>query len=61
MRVLQSLADEFQQTILMVTHNSRHAATADRMVEIRDGRIGNEYTVRDPQVVDDIVRDLEPH
>lgn len=61
MRVLRSLCDEHKQTILMVTHNKRHAAMADRMLEMRDGVIGSEYTVQDPAVVTDIVRDLEPH
>lgn len=60
MRVLRSLSQDYHQTILMVTHNSRHAAMADRMVEMRDGRIGGQYTVEDPQIVADIVRDLEP-
>ena len=59
-RVLRRLSDEHKQTILMVTHNSRHAAMADRMVEMRDGRIGSEFTVQDPEIVSDIVRDLEP-
>ena len=59
-RVLRHLSDQHQQTILMVTHNSRHAAMADRMVEMRDGSVGNEFTVEDPEAVSDIVRDLEP-
>ena len=60
MRVLRTLSDEHQQTILMVTHNSRQAAMADRMVEMRDGRIGSQYLVEDSEVVSNIVRDLEP-
>ena len=59
-RVLRRLSDQQQQAILMVTHNSRHAAMADRMVEMRDGRLGSEFTVEDPELVSGIVRDLEP-
>ena len=37
--LLRRLADEQGQTILMVTHDARHAARADRLVRLRDGRV----------------------
>jgi len=37
--LLRRLADERQQTILMVTHDARQAARADRLVRLRDGRV----------------------
>ena len=39
MRLLRQLADEQHQTIMMVTHESRNAALADRLVTLRDGKI----------------------
>ena len=37
--LLRRLVDESQQTILMVTHDARQAARADRLVRLRDGRV----------------------
>jgi putative ABC transport system ATP-binding protein len=37
--LLRGLADEFQQTIVMVTHDSAVAAAADRLVQLRDGLV----------------------
>jgi putative ABC transport system ATP-binding protein len=39
MALLRNLVDERGQTILMVTHNARHAAMADRIFRLRDGRV----------------------
>lgn len=36
------LRDEFAQTFVIVTHNSKLAAMADRQLEIRDGKIVND-------------------
>jgi putative ABC transport system ATP-binding protein len=44
MTLLRRLADERGQTILMVTHNAGHAALADRLVLLRDGRVVEERT-----------------
>ena len=37
--LLRRLVDERRQTILMVTHDARSASMADRLVQLRDGRI----------------------
>jgi len=39
MELLRRCVDEFGQTIVMVTHDPRAAAYADRLVELEDGRI----------------------
>jgi lipoprotein-releasing system ATP-binding protein len=39
--ILQDLKAEFNQTILMVTHDLQFAERADRVIAIRDGRIVN--------------------
>jgi putative ABC transport system ATP-binding protein len=45
MALLRSLADERGQTIVMVTHNAGHAALADRLVRLRDGRVVEEQSL----------------
>jgi putative ABC transport system ATP-binding protein len=37
--LLRRLADERRQTIVLVTHDARQAARADRLVRLRDGRV----------------------
>lgn len=39
MTLLRQLVKERRQTLLMVTHDAAHAAHADRIVHLRDGRI----------------------
>jgi len=41
--LLRRLVDEQQQTIIMVTHDPLVAAQADRLINLRDGRIENEH------------------
>lgn len=38
-RMLQRLRDQYRQTIIIVTHDKELAAIADRVLEIRDGRM----------------------
>ena len=42
MALLRSLVDDQGQTIVMVTHDASHAALADRLLRLRDGRIVEE-------------------
>jgi putative ABC transport system ATP-binding protein len=39
MTLLRQLVNERRQTLCMVTHDAHHAALADRIVSLRDGRI----------------------
>ena len=39
LRMLKELNEQFQQTIVMITHNPEAAAVASRTIEMRDGRI----------------------
>lgn len=41
MTLLRQLVEEHRQTLLMVTHDANHAACADRIIHLRDGRINN--------------------
>ncbi|MDD3415041.1 MAG: ABC transporter ATP-binding protein [Lachnospiraceae bacterium] len=40
-RLLKHTSNKYQQTIIMITHNLDVAKKADRIIEIRDGRIMN--------------------
>jgi putative ABC transport system ATP-binding protein len=40
--LLRRLVDEQKQTLLLVTHDARHAARADRLLRLRDGRVTEE-------------------
>ena len=42
MALLRSMHDERGQTIVLVTHDARVAARADRVITMRDGAIANE-------------------
>lgn len=44
--ILRASVDEFGQTVVIVTHDPRAAAYADRVVFLADGRIVDE--LRDP-------------
>jgi len=39
LEMLRSLNQEFGQTIVMITHNPEAAASADRIIEMRDGHV----------------------
>ena len=41
LEMLQSLNQRYRQTIVMITHDPEAAATASRMLEMRDGRVLN--------------------
>jgi len=46
MVLLRQLVKERRQTLLMVTHDARYAALADRIVYLRDGRILSQQTTQ---------------
>jgi putative ABC transport system ATP-binding protein len=43
--LLRRLVDEQRQTLLLVTHDARHAALADRLLRLRDGRVVEEQAL----------------
>jgi putative ABC transport system ATP-binding protein len=57
--LLRRLVDESGQTILMVTHDPRGAAVADRLVLLRDGVVAEEQTLERTGSVRDVLRRLE--
>src|SRR4051794_12423452 len=45
LRLLRQAVDEFQQTVVMVTHDPEAASHADRLVVLRDGKVDEDRKV----------------
>jgi putative ABC transport system ATP-binding protein len=59
MTLLRNLVDQRRQTILMVTHDARQAARADRLVRLRDGRVVEEQVLPPTRPFRKVLEDLE--
>ncbi|MBI4880819.1 MAG: ABC transporter ATP-binding protein [Planctomycetes bacterium] len=59
MRILRRLVDTRGLTLILVTHNSRDAAMADRLVYLRDGRIVEEQILSAAHSSREVLRQLE--
>lgn len=46
MRLLQETATDFNQTIIMVTHDPKAAAFAQRIIFLQDGKVINDFTFK---------------
>jgi putative ABC transport system ATP-binding protein len=57
--LLRRLADERGQTILMVTHDPKDAAVADRVVFLKDGLVDDDQRLPGSPSVDDVLRSLD--
>jgi putative ABC transport system ATP-binding protein len=59
MMLLRNVVDERGQTILMVTHSARHAALADRLLRLRDGRVVEQQSLPRSRPLQEVLEDLE--
>ncbi|MHB8867323.1 MAG: ABC transporter ATP-binding protein [Thermoleophilia bacterium] len=57
--LLRRLVDERRQTILMVTHDPKDAAVADRLVTLKDGRVFDEQRLPGRRPPEDVLRELD--
>jgi putative ABC transport system ATP-binding protein len=57
--LLRQLVDHEGQTIVMVTHDAGHAAMADRLVRLRDGRVEEEQILPRGRTAAQLLRDME--
>ena len=55
---MRRAADEFGQTIVMVTHDAGAAATADRVLVLVDGRIVQDAAPKSADAVLDLMKQL---
>jgi putative ABC transport system ATP-binding protein len=56
LQLLRSAVDEFNQTVVMVTHDADAAAVGDRLVVLRDGFICHDGISGSRQQVDELMR-----
>ena len=56
LRLLRNAVDEFNQTVVMVTHDPDAASVGDRLVVLRDGRICHDGLSGSRQQVDELMR-----
>jgi putative ABC transport system ATP-binding protein len=59
LNLLKESAARYDQTILMVTHDPRAAASADRVVFLSDGRVVDEARDPDPDGILERIKNLE--
>jgi len=57
--LLRRLVDERRQTILMVTHDPKDAAVADRLITLKDGRVFDEQRLPERRPPEDVLRELD--
>lgn len=57
--VLRGLVERQNQTILMVTHDARQAAIADRLFRLRDGQVVEEQSLPQARPLSKVLEDLE--
>jgi putative ABC transport system ATP-binding protein len=58
LQLMRRAADEFGQTIVMVTHDANAAATADRVLVLVDGRIVEDARPSSPDQVLDLMKQV---
>ena len=56
LNLLRQAVDEFQQTVIMVTHDAQSAAIADRIVILRDGAVVHDGAGTDAEGVHDLMK-----
>jgi putative ABC transport system ATP-binding protein len=59
LELMRLSVDQFQQTIVMVTHDARAAAAADRVVFLEDGEIVLDRTHLEASEILDVIKALE--
>ena len=59
LQLMRESAARYEQTILMVTHDPRAAATADRAIFLSDGRVAGEARDPDPEEILERIKTLE--
>jgi putative ABC transport system ATP-binding protein len=57
--LLRDAADQFGQTIVMVTHDANAASYADRLVVMADGRIVHDEAAGDTEAVLELMKSMQ--
>ncbi len=59
LRLLRQAVDDFDQTVIMVTHDPAAAAHADRLVTLRDGRMVHDTVPRTTEDVIELMKQVD--
>jgi putative ABC transport system ATP-binding protein len=60
LELLRTAVDEFEQTVVMVTHDATAAAYADRLVVLADGRIARDRSAGTAEEILDVMKAVGP-
>jgi putative ABC transport system ATP-binding protein len=58
--LLRTAVDEFDQTVVMVTHDAIAASHADRLLVLADGRIAHDGTAGTAEQILDVMKAVGP-
>ena len=58
--LLRTAVDEFDQTVVMVTHDATAAAYADRLLVLADGRIAHDGAAGTAEEILDVMKAVGP-
>jgi putative ABC transport system ATP-binding protein len=58
LRMLRGAVDEFEQTVVMVTHDPEAASYADRLVVLRDGQVVHDAAAGTAEQVIELMKDV---
>jgi putative ABC transport system ATP-binding protein len=58
LQMLRSAVDEFNQTVVMVTHDAHAASFADRLIVLKDGRVAHDGTAAREDEVHELMKSV---
>ena len=56
--MLRRAVDEFDQTVVMVTHDAHAASFADRLIVLRDGKVAHDGTAASEDEVHELMKEV---
>jgi len=58
LQMLRRAVDEFDQTVVMVTHDAHAASFADRLIVLRDGKVAHDGTAASEDEVHELMKEV---
>ena len=54
LKLLKEMAEKYQMTVIVITHNSAIAPMADIVMHLKNGQVDSQYYNENPQSIDEI-------